>query len=443
MPVPFLRPSPPRLSENAALLRAIEDSGTFRNYGPVNTALEQDLIAQMFAGEGACMTVCNATIGLMVAVQQAIRVRPTRRRYALMPSFTFAAAAHAAMWCGLTPLFCDIDPNDWAASAAEEERLLALHGDDIAVVMPYATFGYDIDLTRYEALTACYGVPVVVDAAASLGTVSADGRGFGAGFSGSIVYSMHATKSFSVGEAGLIYSADKNLIAALRQMCNFGVGRPRTATMAGLNAKLSEVTALIARLRLAEYDGVMAHREGLVQSYRQALPELTFQTKRPGRQAHQFAAALLPEALGPRRAEVGAALKDEGIGTATYFSPHLMQQDYFIEQAVSGPLPVTDDIANRMISLPVFDGMTQHDLAEVTAATQRVLRRMTPATRARRFRYRGPASPSYLPASDLPSSRSRIQASGSAGSGEGVMMAGEFGRAAMEQGRTPLDGTPT
>ena len=213
MPVPLTRPNPPRLSEASALLRGIEERGIYSNFGPVNARLEQDMVARMFAGEGACMTVCNATIGLMLAVRQAIEKRPAAgRRYALMPSFTFAAAAHAAMWCGLTPLFCDVDPNDWAASATAEDALLRRFGDDIAVIMPYATFGYDIDLARYETLIASHGIPVVVDAAASLGTVSADGRGFGTGFSGSLVFSMHATKSFATGEAGIVYSANKDMI---------------------------------------------------------------------------------------------------------------------------------------------------------------------------------------------------------------------------------------
>lgn len=379
MPVPMIRPNPPRLSKQAARLHEIEDSGIFSNFGPVNTAFERDLTARIFAGEGACMTVCNATIGLMLAVQQAIGRRPVRPRYALMPSFTFAAAAHAAIWCGLTPLFCDIDPVTWAACPVDEDRLLALHGDDIAVIMPYATFGYDIDLTRYSALTKRLGVPVVVDAAASLGTASADGRGFGTGFDGLVVYSMHATKSFSTGEGGVIYSANLDAIAQLRQMCNFGFGQPRTATMPGLNGKLSEVAALQAHLRLDTYADVLTHRAALTCSYRKALPELVYQPQSAGIQAHQFVPALLPGALAPRREEITAALARRGIGCGTYFSPHLAQQEYFASYGVGSELAVTKDVAGRIISLPLFDSMTQQDLLEVTSALRKELKRVIPA----------------------------------------------------------------
>ncbi|MCB8882091.1 DegT/DnrJ/EryC1/StrS family aminotransferase [Acidisoma cellulosilytica] len=370
MSVAFIRPNPPRLSELGAELRAIEDSRMFSNFGPVNTRFEQDMVARMFAGSGQCMTVCNATIGLMLAMQQAIGGRPTKPRYALMPSFTFAAAAQAAMWCGLTPLFCDIDPATWAASPQDEERLLALYGDEIAVVVPYATFGFDIDLDRYERLAAQYKVPVVVDAAASLGTVSVDGRGFGSGFSGTVVFSMHATKAFSTGEAGIVYSADEERIHDLRQMCNFGFGEARSATMLGLNGKLSEIGALLCQQQLNGFEGAMARRSEIMARYRQALPDFTFQPRRIGAQAHQFGVGLLPKGYGPYRREFQAALTAAGIGNAAYFSPHLAQQRHFAEHAVFGALPVTNDVASRVISLPMFDTMTEAELDEVVTVVQ-------------------------------------------------------------------------
>ncbi len=457
MPVPLIRPSPPPLSQAAARLRAIEDSGVFSNFGPVNTRLEQDMVARLFAGEGACLAVCNATIGLMLAVQQAIGARPALRqtqsgparpRYALMPSFTFAAAAQAALWCGLTPLFCDINPTSWTACAVDEERLLARHGSDIAVVMPYATFGYDLDLSRYTALTRRFGVPVVVDAAASLGTASADGRGFGTGFNGLVVYSMHATKSFATGEGGIVYSADLDAIARLRQMCNFGFtakpaansaangfasaanpsgfgdsatsrfgeptgdlrSQPRTATMLGLNGKLSEVGALLAHLRLDRYHEVLSHRAALMRGYRQALPELTYQPELPGMQAHQFAPGLLPPALAPHRGEITAALAKQGIGSATYFSPHLLQQDFFAEHGVGGALPATDDVASRVISLPLFDSMTPLNLVEVATAVRQELRRAARRdARRRTLRVGPPALPAVALAQHVPLDRTPAQ----------------------------------
>jgi dTDP-4-amino-4,6-dideoxygalactose transaminase len=361
MKIPLVRPAPPQLSLALAELRSLEESGIFSNFGPVNTLFEQEMLERFFGGEGACTTVCNATIGLMLAIKEAVGEQHAGQ-FALMPSFTFAAAAHAALWCGLTPLLCDIDPATWAADLASESEMLSRYAGKIAVVMPYGTFGYPIDLQHYTKLAAQLGVPVVVDGAASLGTFDEQGRGFGTGFTGSVVYSMHATKSFAVGEAGLMYSADPERVARLRTMSSFGFGEPRTATMAGLNGKVSEVTALLGRLRLVDYDSVLAHRAALFNRYRDALPELQFQAKAPGTQAHQFVPALLPSPLSGRKAAIRAQLADQGITTGAYFSPHLMEQPYFQKTCVAGPMPVADDVSARMISLPLFDTMTHHEV---------------------------------------------------------------------------------
>jgi dTDP-4-amino-4,6-dideoxygalactose transaminase len=372
MKIPMVRPAPPRLSLAVEELRSLEQSGIFSNFGPVNTLFEQEMLDRFFGGEGACMTVCNATIGLMLAVKEAVG-DAAPGQYALMPSFTFAAAAHAALWCGLKPLFCDIHPKHWAADPAAESATLARYGGTIAVAMPYATFGYPIDLERYQRLTTQFGVPVVVDAAASLGTFDVHGRGFGSGFAGSVVFSMHATKSFAVGEAGLIYSADPDRIARLRTMSSFGFGEPRTATMAGLNGKLSEVGALLGHLRLADYDRVTTHRAALLDHYRDALSELQFQLRAPGIQAHQFVPALLPSGLGGRRAAIRAGLADRGITTGSYFSPHLLEQPYFQKVSVAGPMPVCDDVSARMISLPLFDTMTHHEVDVVAGCLHNLI----------------------------------------------------------------------
>ena len=230
------------------------------------------------------------------------------------------------------------------------------------MVMPYATFGYPIDLERYRRLTAQLGVPVVVDAAGSLGTFDVHGRGFGSGFPGSVVFSMHATKAFAVGEAGLIYSADPDRIARLRTMSNFGFGEARTATMAGLNGKLSETGALLGRLRLADFDHITAHRAALLHHYRDALPQLQFQLRAPGVQVHQFVPALLPSSQRGRRAAIRAELADRGIASGSYFSPHLLEQPYFQRVCLAGSMPVCDDVSARVISLPLFDTMTHHEV---------------------------------------------------------------------------------
>nr|WP_066793864.1 DegT/DnrJ/EryC1/StrS family aminotransferase [Sphingomonas soli] len=351
-------------------LRAIEAAGIYSNGGPAVRRFEQQLVEQCFGGEGACLAVANATLGLMLAIRQARAGRPGR--YALMPSFTFAAAAHAAIWAGLTPLLCDIDPADWAASADAERALLDRYGDQVAVVVPYDIFNTGLDLERYAQYARHYGVGVVVDAAASLGGLDAHGRGYGSGAPFACVYSMHATKPFAVAEGGVLYSADTALIEQFRVMHNFGFGAPRTATDIGMNAKLPEVLGLLAEARLAAMEEVAEHRAALASAYRAALPEFEFQAVHGTRQVSQFMPLLLPAHVD--REAVMASLAAQGIGSGKYFSPHLANHPYFQQHSVIEPTPVSDNIAARILSLPVTDVMTTPDVTTIAHALRTALR---------------------------------------------------------------------
>jgi dTDP-4-amino-4,6-dideoxygalactose transaminase len=360
--IPFLKPAPARLSLAEDHLREIEESGLYSNFGPTNAAFESRLITEIFGGVGACATVCNATIGLMLAIKAAVMDdEPSRRRrYALMPSYTFAATAHAALWSGLTPIFCDVDPQTWLPCLESERRILEKFGDEIAVVVPYATFGADLDLDRYQSWAERFGVSVVVDAAASLGTLDRHGRGFGAGFPFPVVFSMHVTKTFAATEGGLIYASNPELIAKLRAMSNFGFGEPRTATMLGLNGKLSEIAALAALLKLDGFDRIVERRAALYRRYRERLAQFDFQAPTAKRQAHQFVPLLLPERADAQA--VSRHLTEAGIGHASYFRPHLGEQPYFQRVCQLLSTPVADRLSGRSLSLPLHDAMLEDEV---------------------------------------------------------------------------------
>lgn len=370
--IPFLRPRPPRLSHLVADLQALEASGIYSNYGPLNSHLEQALTEQIFGGRGGCLTVNNATTGLIIAIREAAADAPGRR-LALMPSFTFAATGHAVLWAGLTPLLCDIDPETWSIGADAEDALLRAHAGEIACLVPYACFGNGIDLERYARIARDTGIGVVVDAAASLGSLDEAGRGFGAGFPHAVVYSMHATKTFATGEAGVIHCGDPERLARLRTMGNFGFGRPREATMPGLNSKLSEVGALLGLAKLREFADVVHHREALAAVYRRNLPGFRFQRIVGRRIAYQFVPLLLPEDCRMTRPAIIETLAAEGIGAAHYFSPHLAEQAFFAGICRRGDLSETASIAARVISLPIADEMTEAEVLSVCAVLRRCI----------------------------------------------------------------------
>ena len=95
MKIPLVRPAPAKLSLAIPELEALEESGMFSNFGPVNTRFEQEMLQRFFGSEGACTTVCNATIGLMLAIKDAVG-DPPPGRFALMPRFGVASLPSCA-----------------------------------------------------------------------------------------------------------------------------------------------------------------------------------------------------------------------------------------------------------------------------------------------------------------------------------------------------------
>ena len=366
--LPLIAPNPPKLTQHAEALARVEASGVFSNNGPEVRAFEAEVTDRLFGGAGASLAVANATLGLIVAIRQAAGMTPKPGTLALMPALTFAATAQAAIWAGLTPLICDIDPETWEANAAHEEALLRAHGDRIGVIVPYATFGTAIDLDRYTWLAARYRVGIVIDAAASLGTIDEQGRGFGAEAPFAVVYSMHATKTFAVAEGGLIHSGDAGVIDQLRSMINFGFQGTRSATLPGINAKLPEVIAVMARAKLAEIDTVSTHRAALDIAYRAALSGFDLQATRGERVVSQFMPVLIPAPLAAQRDAIQARIEADGVGCGRYFSPHLGQQPWLQTVCQIEPTPVADAIADRMLSLPITDMMTTDDVTRAAKA---------------------------------------------------------------------------
>jgi dTDP-4-amino-4,6-dideoxygalactose transaminase len=361
--IPFLRPNLVKKESFLQYLDQIDHSKLYSNYGPLNTQFEQRVLRDYFQNLGAVTTVNNATIGLMLAIAEC--KRPTGH-YAIMPSFTFAATPLAAMWCGLQPFFVDVCPDTWCMNETLVEEAIQSLGEQVAVVVPYATFGICMDLSYYHRLIE-RGIPVVVDAAASFGTFGDDGQ-FGIGFDGTIVFSFHATKSFGIGEGGLIYSAKTDRIQQIRQAGNFGFSDTRESMVLGLNSKLSEYGAAIALATLDVYPEKLNIRKQIYQRYQTVFEQNNLLEKgwkfqsNQGSVPHQFLSVLCPDHL--TNTDVVQKLETQNIQARTYFSPACHQQPLFRAYPHT-KLDVTEHISRHILSLPLWEQMGEEELQRV------------------------------------------------------------------------------
>jgi dTDP-4-amino-4,6-dideoxygalactose transaminase len=361
VPVRFQRPWLPPSEAIERYLALSREARWFTNFGPCYKLLQERLRA---ATDRPCVPVANATLGLMVAIA-ALRGRaPSDAGEALVPSFGYTAAAQAAFWNGLHPVFVDIEPDGWHLDPQALEDALRARAGRVAVTVALSSFGVPPAPSvrkRWEAACRQAGVPLVVDSAAGYGAVAEDGVVIGAQGDAEVV-SFDALKSVTAGEGGVVFCRDEDAAASVAQLSNFAFdARRQVLRPDGLNAKLSEPATAIALASLDALPQSLAARRQLAEQLLELLPEEFERQAESARGTWQFVPVRAPDADVRDSVLEEAGLR--AIDVRTYYDPlHLMPA--FAGCARAGDLVVTEDLASRIVCLPMA-----HDLssAEMTA----------------------------------------------------------------------------
>jgi dTDP-4-amino-4,6-dideoxygalactose transaminase len=354
----LIKPTFPSVAEIAADYEAIVDKGVFSNGGPFEQRFKESLVA--WIGNGVSVSlVSNATAALELAIRAVLGASVRKR--VLVPSFTFAAGPLAVTRGGFTPLFIDIDADTWQPSLADAAAALDDY-DDVGGILLTSTFGVANDaIADWERLAQKHGLPLIVDSAAGFGSRYPWGEPLGAR-GDCEVFSFHATKTLAIGEGGAVVSRDPIVAAAVDQLKNFGFDGNRQSAAVGTNAKLSELSSAIGLRQLASLPDRLRARQMILLSYRMRLESLgvAFQLG-ADRAAIPFVSARLP--TGEWRDGFAAALEDGLVEFRTYYNPPAHRHSVFGERQLERALPATDDIAARIISLPMADDLS-HDAIE-------------------------------------------------------------------------------
>lgn len=345
-------------------LRRIDAARIYTNRGPLVLELESRLEAHLGLPAGGVASASSGTSGIIAAILATAGRATTSRPFALVPSYTFVATAVAVEQCGYRPYILDIDPDTWMLAP---ERLL--HHPVLAqagVVLPVSAYGSPVPLQPWQAFQDATGVHVVVDGAASYDRVMTAPDAF----IGSIpvAFSLHATKAFGAGEGGAVASRDVDLIQRTVQTLNFGFHGARDSRVPSINGKMSEYHAAVG---LAEDDGWAQKSSALqrvVDTYQRLLGDMFHGASRIG-----LSYGLL---LCRTHAEAEAVLRafDQAeIGSRHWYGDGLHRQSLYTN-ASRDSLPVTEDLAPRLIGLPMAPDLTEEDIKRVAAAVQEGLR---------------------------------------------------------------------
>ncbi|WP_320065450.1 DegT/DnrJ/EryC1/StrS family aminotransferase [Micromonospora sp. RTGN7] len=358
---------PPLLREHGDLLAVFGEivaGGTLTKGGHL-AALEAELAE--FLGVAHTVAVSSCTSGLMLLM----RVLGAGGEV-VMPSFTFMASAHAARWNGLRPVFADIDPGGFGLSAAAAAQAT---GDRTVAILGVHVFGTPCDADALAEVAAARGVPLLLDAAPAFGAVYPDGTRVG-GKGLAEVFSLSPTKPFTAGEGGIVTTSDESLARELRIAREYGNPGSFDSLFVGLNARMPELSAALARHQLPGFPDLLARRLALVQRYRAALadvPGIEFPRVPPGATSTHKDLSLTvdPALFGIERDTLVVALRAENVPTRNYFDPPVHRQTAYRE-AVSGPLPNTEARASAVFAVPLYSGMTDDVVDRICAVIRRV-----------------------------------------------------------------------
>jgi len=360
--IPLLRPELPSLDEVSVYYRRSEEERRYSNFGPCHELLAERVAE--YVGPGArCVPVANCTLGLMVALSAAVEPTPARR-LVVTPSYTFLATTHAVAWCGLTPLFADVDPDSWHLSPHALAVALRRHRGEVAAVLACSTFGTAPPIEQRDAWTALCreaGVPLIVDSAAGFGSRAEDGKALG--LQGDCeVFSFHATKTMAIGEGGVLVTDREDLELAARRLVNFGLERPQqVASALGLNAKMSEIEAAFALASLDRLEKMLAGRRAAAAAVRAAADGLGLAFQRGSAHSSWPAINVLTESDIVRRQAIalGAA---RGIEFRSYYEVPMHRTPLFRASPCVDDLVVTEDLAARALTMPIASELTSAEI---------------------------------------------------------------------------------
>lgn len=322
--------------------------------GPATAAFEQEFAARHRVEHAVAFA--SGTVALS-AIHHGLGIGPGDE--VVLPSMTFISTATSVLHVGATPVFADVLPDTFDLDPEDVARRLTPRTKAI-VAVHYG--GQPADLEGLRAVADDAGVPLVEDAAEAHGATYR-GRPVG-GFGRAAMFSFTPTKNITTGEGGMVTTDDGDLAERLRLLRNHGQPAPGHHVLVGYNWRISEMQAAMGRAQLAKLPGILERKQanaGRLTELLAAVPGITPPAVRPGC-GHVY--MLYTVLVDDHRDELRDALAERRIETRLYFPP-AHRQPIFSDTPVD--LPVTEDLAAHMLSLPMHARLPAADIEELAA----------------------------------------------------------------------------
>ena len=334
--------------------------------GPETRAFEREFADYHGAGHGVAFA--NGTVAL-TAMYTALGIGAGDE--VIVPSLTFVSSATSIVLVGATPVFAEVDPETFNLDPVDAAQRITPRTRAILAVH-YG--GQPADLSELRALADEAGVILLEDAAEAHG---ARYRGRHVGTWGTAgMFSFTPTKNITTGEGGMVLTGDAALAEQLRLLRNHGQTALYVHDVLGNNWRITEMQAAMGRAQVAKLDGILERKRSVAARLDGALariPGVQPPVVRSDRDhVHMLYTVKFSGGTAVREA-VSLTATERGIETRVYFPPAHRQS---IFSGVDAKLPVTDDLAGRILSLPAHSRLVPADIDEIVAAVADGVRRV-------------------------------------------------------------------
>jgi len=363
--------------EIAAVTRVLRSGWV--GLGPETLAFEQELAEHFGVPHVVTVNSCTSALFLSLLVHG---VGPGDE--VIVPSLTWISTANAAKYLGATPVFCDVDADTMSVTPATVRARLTPRTKAI-VVVHLGGLAVDVDAIRRAVPSH---IAIVEDAAHACGARFSDGAAVGA--SGNLTcFSFYANKNLSTGDGGAIALGNGQLADRLRSLRQHALPSdawkrfvdPRVAganpvAEVGYKMNYTDLQAAIGRVQLRRQPEFADRRFAAAVVYTQALARLPWPVAVQsgllgfGHARHLFLVKLPIERLGRSRNDILRGLRELNIGASIHYQPIHTMPLYASQRA---ELPVTDYLAERILTLPISASMSTEDANQVMRALARVL----------------------------------------------------------------------
>ncbi len=294
------------------------------------------------------------------------------------PAFTFCATAEMVALLGATPVFVDVDETTFNIDPASLERAIATArrlGLAPRAVFPVDLFGLPADYDSLNALATAEGIFVLADAAQSFGATYR-GRPVGALAPASITSFFPSKPLGCYGDGGAVFTDDAGLAEIIESLRVHGQGKDKYENVRiGLTGRLNSMQAAVLLEKLKIFPEEIAARNRVAERYGASLGNLAVVPRVPDGFSSVWAQYTIRLAPGTRDG-LAAELRQQGIPTTVYYPRPLHRQEaYRHYPVVDGGVPVSDRLAEEVLSLPMHAYLDEATQDRIVDALRRALLR--------------------------------------------------------------------